>query len=1192
MTRHRVRVPLALCGRQGLPSSRRHPCFAPVPGCGHHPSTTCPSPFPAPEAGQPGGAPAAAKPADMLRSIQGMRLALKRLEQQKAAAGAGAAAPPGAPAPAAAADGRVHDKQAALQAQASCTDWVASGACTPAAPASPHHRGGGGGGGGIVRAPSCRPARPPLPQMERLRQAIEQKNLELQRVPKPGGAVSASTAGRSGTPPAAAPAAPPARTSSAPAASAAAAPPGRLTRSISNTQAGVAAGSGASHQQRPGSKASPRRPGTQQPQQPQEQQREQQQQREQPQGQQQDAAAAADAFLMSLQAQQPMQQMQQMPGQPPRPLGMPLVTPAGLLSTHPLLLLNPLQQMFVPQQQAAQLFLQQPGALALSQATAAGMRPPLQRPPPPSQQHQLDEMQHQQLAQMQGVQQAQAQAQAQQQAQQAQAQQQSQQAPAQPSQPQREQHRPAAEPAAAGQDITAGAPKARKAADAGRGASSTPPRPPSAAADLAAARAAAAAAAAKAKAAKKAAGKAAPGGTRAAASKAGGSGGAAASRDPESPLPRPSGSTAEKQGTAAVTGPPPRQQAQQPQPVRPQSGADSGVASGARGPLPPSLMQALLPAEKQRAPPSPERQLALQQEDAAAELAGVQVRSAAFKGPALAPGSPCAAHATAPCALHTPPWRFPLSPRASACLQERKRQLLLRQQVLQQMLLDASGAWEELCQRERQLQQQLGQAVQLPHAASDSALAGAADDGSLAAARTARERRQQQLASLAAAARAQLAAPPEAAMLPGVPGDTQPAASRPPGLQQQRQEEQPEQRQKQRQEQPQEQRPQLPQQPAKQQPKQQQQQSGQQQRPVAAAPAKRGRSRSRSRGRPAQVRRRVAGSPHARSPSPSGRRRSSSSSSSSSSTSSTSTSSSSSSSSSSGSSSESEDERRGRPLRRSGSPRRQQQQQRSGSRGQPTVPPRHRSVTPDAAAGGAPMQRPSPAVSAPWPSSRTSPQSAAPAALPKAASPGLRPPSGEGARGGSADAAGRGLRVPERCGQRACMRASGGWSHSCECLYSGMSLNHQAGAALDPPAASAPCSCSRCAAAASCGTPPSLPAASRRRWRCVPACLATGARERSPGLPCVATDVRMRSPGLPCLAAGRMRACRAIHVAVQPFVRWCALLLAALPKSAAFFVANPTRTASASAGAAARLCLPAGAGCIILGAGVGKQAAS
>lgn len=71
---------------------------------------------PCPCAGQPGVA--AAKPADMLRSIQGMRLALKRLEQQKAAAGAGGAAPPGVAAPTAAAEGGVHDKQAVLQAKA------------------------------------------------------------------------------------------------------------------------------------------------------------------------------------------------------------------------------------------------------------------------------------------------------------------------------------------------------------------------------------------------------------------------------------------------------------------------------------------------------------------------------------------------------------------------------------------------------------------------------------------------------------------------------------------------------------------------------------------------------------------------------------------------------------------------------------------------------------------------------------------------------------------------------------------------------------------------------------------------------------------------------------------------------------------------------------------------------------------
>lgn len=66
-----------------------------------------------------GHAPATrpSKPADMLRSIQGMRMALKRLEQQKAATGVGGPAPAGAAAHALP-DSAVLDKQAALQAQA------------------------------------------------------------------------------------------------------------------------------------------------------------------------------------------------------------------------------------------------------------------------------------------------------------------------------------------------------------------------------------------------------------------------------------------------------------------------------------------------------------------------------------------------------------------------------------------------------------------------------------------------------------------------------------------------------------------------------------------------------------------------------------------------------------------------------------------------------------------------------------------------------------------------------------------------------------------------------------------------------------------------------------------------------------------------------------------------------------------
>ncbi|PRW20760.1 transcriptional regulator [Chlorella sorokiniana] len=83
----------------------------------------------------------------MLRSIQGMRMALKRLEQQKAAAGASVPAPPTGAAHAAP-DSTVLGKHAALQAQ-----------------------------------------------MELLRHAIEQKNLELQRMPKLGAAPPSAGAG-------------------------------------------------------------------------------------------------------------------------------------------------------------------------------------------------------------------------------------------------------------------------------------------------------------------------------------------------------------------------------------------------------------------------------------------------------------------------------------------------------------------------------------------------------------------------------------------------------------------------------------------------------------------------------------------------------------------------------------------------------------------------------------------------------------------------------------------------------------------------------------------------------------------------------------------------------------------------------------------------------------------------------------
>lgn len=57
------------------------------------------------------------KPADLLRSIQNMRLTLKRLEQQKQQHAASVAAAPGAGATASIV---VLDKQASLQAQVSC----------------------------------------------------------------------------------------------------------------------------------------------------------------------------------------------------------------------------------------------------------------------------------------------------------------------------------------------------------------------------------------------------------------------------------------------------------------------------------------------------------------------------------------------------------------------------------------------------------------------------------------------------------------------------------------------------------------------------------------------------------------------------------------------------------------------------------------------------------------------------------------------------------------------------------------------------------------------------------------------------------------------------------------------------------------------------------------------------------------
>ena len=89
-------------------------------------------------------------PADMLRSIQTMRLALKRLEQQKqqqqqhvaASAGTGAGAPPAGLGASSTGAGGVIDKQASLQAQASnglqaaCL-WPSAGSvcvCLPACP--------------------------------------------------------------------------------------------------------------------------------------------------------------------------------------------------------------------------------------------------------------------------------------------------------------------------------------------------------------------------------------------------------------------------------------------------------------------------------------------------------------------------------------------------------------------------------------------------------------------------------------------------------------------------------------------------------------------------------------------------------------------------------------------------------------------------------------------------------------------------------------------------------------------------------------------------------------------------------------------------------------------------------------------------------------------------------------------------
>ena len=440
----------------------------------------------------------------------------------------------------------------------------------------------------------------PHVQMELLRHAIEQKNLELQRMPKPGGAPpSTAPGGRSSTPPTAA--VPPAASSTRAAADTGAGTPTRLARSLSSTHPGAASGSGVAAQMHPGRPAPIR----------QQQQQQQQQQQEVRPAQQREAAAAADAFLLSLQPQPPAhslgpaRQQEQPLGseQLPHPISVPVLTAAGMLGMRPVLVLDPLQQMFVQPQQAGQL---QPHA----GPTQHGAPPPK----PPQQLHQ------EQLAQLQGVHQAQ---------------QLRSLLPAQPQQPQPQQLATTGQQSQADQEQpqVAGnseahqsvAPKDSVAAEGPVEGSA--PASSSAAADLASARAAAAAAAAKARAAKRPVNRAAD---RTVPDNA---------RDPASPFPRPGSSQGDGSGAASaeqhndqpeqlseqVAQQHQRQEQQQQQQLgREESGLGSRTAVRGRGPLPPSLLQALLPAKRQRAPPKDEQQ-AVPPLDAVAELAAIQV---------------------------------------------------------------------------------------------------------------------------------------------------------------------------------------------------------------------------------------------------------------------------------------------------------------------------------------------------------------------------------------------------------------------------------------------------------------------------------------------------------------------------------------------------------------------------------------
>lgn len=351
----------------------------------------------------------------------------------------------------------------------------------------------------------------------------------------------------------------------------------------------------------------------------------------------------------------------------------------------------------------------------------------------------------------------------------------------------------------------------------------------------------------------------------------------------------------------------------------------------------------------------------------------------------------------------------------AACimLQERKREVVVQRLVLQRMLLEAAGAWEQLCKREQELQHQLGHASEvgptLPPPPPARGLAGGLQGA-------AGERRQQQLAALARAAQTHPAELPAAVAEAAVPQHLQPAAQLLPGCQPPSQVVQQPSQVGQQQEAlaraqllaeqtqqptPPQLQPAQPQQPV-QHPVQPPQSAVQPQ-----LPAKRALSRSASRGRPAQVRQRTAG----------GRRRSASSSS----TSSSSSGSSGSSSSSGGGSSDSERSpaRRGRSRRPGGSPLRQQQGRRSVSpppRRQP--PPRSRSVTPDAAEDGTAVLRLSvPGAAQAPPSSHLAQQtSAAPAANRRmpGAQPAIAGDSKAGATGGAS------LRVPDRCAWIAC----------------------------------------------------------------------------------------------------------------------------------------------------------------------------